>query len=136
MVPEITFLVDSAKKFSKDSQEGYLFKILIRNSEILIGYCGFIQINNLNAVCFYFLFSEYRGNGYAIEAVKAMFEFVFSILKLIEIKAYIEGENNRGWKVAERAGMMYMGEYRHQVDQIKLMEFKISKTDFERQTYY
>ena len=135
-VPEITFMVDFIKENIIDSREGYIFKILVRDSEILLGYCGFIQVNDLNAVCFYFLFSEYRGNGYAIEAVKLMVEFVFNTLKLDEIRAYIEKDNNRGWKVAERAGMMYMGEYSHKKYKTRLMLFKISNTDFERQIYY
>lgn len=136
IVPEITSLVDFIRENIVDFQEGYLFKILVRCSEILLGYCGFIQYNDLNAVCFYFLFPKYRGNGYAIEAVKLMFEFVFNTLKLVEIRAYIERDNNRGWKVAERAGMMYMGEYSYEEHQIKLMRFKISNTDFERQIFY
>jgi RimJ/RimL family protein N-acetyltransferase len=65
-----------------------------------------------------------------------MFRFVFNTLKLVEIRAYIEMDDNRGWKVAERAGMMYMGEYCHEERQIKLMRFKISNTDFERQIFY
>ena len=136
IVPEVTSLVDFIKNNVGDSKKGYLFKISVRDSEILLGYCGFIQVNDLNAVCFYFLFPEYRGNGYAIEAVKKMFEFVFKTLKLVEIRAYIEMDNNRGWKVAERAGMMYMGDYSHEEPQIKLMRFKISNTDFVRQIFY
>jgi len=101
------------------------------NSELL----GLIFLKPLNSSsemeCFVILFPQYRGDGFAIEALKKSIEFAFSTLKIETLYAYINQDNKRGWLVAERSGMKYMGDIIIEQNNKKKMKFSLNKNDFD-----
>jgi RimJ/RimL family protein N-acetyltransferase len=127
---------DTIKKVLKSTHNQFWFDIVNRIGDILIGYCGISVLNNMYANCFYFLFPQYRSNGYAIEAIKKVFDFTFNSLKLSRLNAYIQPSNQNAWKVAERVGMMYMGETVDKINNQKLMVYLIENHDFSKQNLY
>ncbi|MFW9948913.1 MAG: GNAT family N-acetyltransferase [Candidatus Thorarchaeota archaeon] len=133
---EIKNIIDLITKISSTWQNSISFEIKDRINSTLFGYCGLIPCNNLKAACFYFLYPQYRNNGYAIEATRRMFEFAFMDLQIQQIIAYILVGNQYAWKVAERVGMMYMGEFINESNLNKVMKFQIEKSDFENQMRY
>ncbi|NVM43868.1 MAG: GNAT family N-acetyltransferase [Candidatus Lokiarchaeota archaeon] len=110
------------------------FLLQLREISHVIGYIflrAFEKDKKLE--CYYALFSQYTGNGYAIEALKIVFEYLFKNHNIASILAYVEPGNTRGWKVAERAGMKYMGDIFHVGKNSKLMYFLINKRDYINQ---
>jgi len=101
------------------------------NSEFL----GLIFLKPLNSSsemqCFVILFPQYRGDGFAIEALKKSIEFAFLTLKIETLYAYINQENKKGWLVAERSGMKYMGDIIIEQKNKKIMKFSLNKNDFD-----
>ncbi len=101
------------------------------NSQLL----GLIFLKPLNSnsemECFVILFPQYRGDGFAIEALKKSIEFAFSTLKIETLYAYINQDNKRGWLVAERSGMKYMGDIIIEQNNKKKMKFSLNKNDFD-----
>jgi len=59
----------------------------------------------------YFL-SEYWGNGFATEAVKAAIRHIFSCLKINRLAAFLNAENRRSAALAKRVGMFEDGRMR------------------------
>ena len=100
---------------SYQSQEIVIpYALLLKSNGAFLGFCGLITLeDNIPMECYYFLRPEYWGNGYAIESLRKIFEYIFSELKLNKIVAYIDQGNTRGWKVAERSGMKYMSNILH-----------------------
>ena len=113
--------------------------LLIINKETgdAIGSCGLLILEGSNeAECFYILLSEYRGSGYAIEAMKKLIEYGFSKLNLLKIIAYINPKEPPLWKVAERVGMKYLGHKQINAISSKAMYYSIEKNEFEAQRGY
>lgn len=54
----------------------------------------------------YFVGAEFRGNGYASEAVRAYISYFFEHYDEDEIIATIREENVPSWKVIEKAGFV------------------------------
>lgn len=116
-----------------------IFTLLIINKETrdAIGSCGLLIIEGGNeAECFYALLPEYRGSGFAIEAMKKLIEYGFSKLNLLKIIAHINPIKSPLWKVAERVGMKYMGHKQINALSSKVMYYSIEKNEFEAQRSY
>ena len=123
---------------SYQNQEiGLSYALILKNNGAFLGFCGLIILeDNMPMESYYFLRSEYWGNGYAIESLRKIFEYAFSELKLDKIVAYIDQGNTRGWKVAERSGMKYMGNILRKEPNLKgknSMFFLIDKNDYNNQ---
>ena len=94
----------------QSQEEAISYALILKSNGDFLGFCGLITLEDkMPMECYYFLQPEYWGNGYAIESLRKIFEYAFSELKLDKIVAYIDQGNTRGWKVAERSGMKYMG---------------------------
>ena len=108
--------------------------LLLRENPQVIGYI-FLRTFELDKKieCFYSLFPRHTGNGYAIEALRRIFVYLFTNEKFLKIIAYVEQGNTRGWKVAERSGMKYMGDIFHVGKNSKVMYFLINKNDYFNQ---
>ena len=119
---------------SYQSQESVIsYALILKNTGDFLGFCGLITLeDNILMECYYFLQPEYWRNGYAIESLKRIFEYAFSELELYKIVAYIDQGNTRGWKVAERSGMKYMGNILRKDINLKKksMFFLIDKNDY------
>ena len=122
---------------SYQSQEKVIsYALVLKNNGDFLGFCGLNTLEDIIPVeLYYFLRPEYCGNGYAIESLRKIFEYAFSELELDKIIAYIDQRNTRGWKVAERSGMKYMGNvFRKDTDlNKKSMFFLIDKNDYYNQ---
>lgn len=57
----------------------------------------------------YLLGRQYRGKGYAREAVKAIIEFAADELELREVYCFIQSDNTYSMKFAEKLGFEYDG---------------------------
>jgi len=122
---------------SYQSQEIVIsYALILKSTGDFLGFCGLITLeDNMPMELYYFLRPEYCGNGYAIESLRKIFEHAFSELKLDKIVAYIDQGNTRGWKVAERSGMKYMGTILRKDINLKKksMFFLIDKNDYYNQ---
>ena len=108
-----------------------------RDSRNFLGTCGLISSNEDSEVeCFYALLPQYRGNGFAIEAMLKLFEFAFITLEIPKIVAYIHPSSFHPWKVAERIGMKYLGHIQLQRFISKAMFFSIERKEYETQRRY
>ena len=119
--------------FSTDFHKNTLiFTITHKVNNQLLGLNFLKPLNtSLEFECYFILFPQYRGNGYAIEALKKSIEFAFSTLKIDTLKAYISQDNKKGWLVAERSGMKYMGDIIIEQNNKKIMKFLLNKNDFD-----
>ncbi|TKJ24572.1 MAG: hypothetical protein CEE42_10540 [Promethearchaeota archaeon Loki_b31] len=120
---------------SYQSQEIVIpYALILKSNGDFLGFCGLVTLkDNKQVECYYFLQHEYWGNGYAIESLRKIFEYAFSELKLDKIVAYIDQGNTRGWKVAERSGMKYMGNFLRKdtnLNKKNSMFFLIDKNDY------
>jgi ribosomal-protein-alanine N-acetyltransferase len=115
----------------------YCFLLQLREPPQIIGFIFLRTFEKEKEIeCNYSLFPHYTGNGYAIEAMRNIFEYIFTNYEFMKILAYIEQGNTRGWKVAERSGMKYMGDIFHIGKNSKVMYFLISKRDFLNQFHF
>ncbi|NVM17022.1 MAG: GNAT family N-acetyltransferase [Candidatus Lokiarchaeota archaeon] len=115
----------------------YCFLLQLKEPSQIIGYVFLRTFEKEKQIeCYYALFPRYTGNGYAIEALRKIFEYIFANRNFMKIIAYIEQGNTRGWKVAERAGMKYMGDIFHIDKNSKVMYFLINKRDYDNQFQY
>ena len=119
--------------FTKDnSKDTLIFSITNKVDRQLLGFIFFKPLNFSGEMeCYFLLFPQYRGSGFAIEALKKSIEFVFSTLKMDTLYAYVSQDNRRGWLVAERSGMKYMGDIIIEQRKKKVMKFSMNKNDFD-----
>ncbi|MFX1278275.1 MAG: GNAT family N-acetyltransferase [Promethearchaeota archaeon] len=111
-----------------------ILKILKKETNEYIGACGLMKSNMNEAIeCFYTLLPFHQGNGYTIEAMLKLFEFSFNILNIPKIIVFLHPDNSKGWKVAERIGMKYLGHYMHSYLSFKVMLFSIEKQEYVSQ---
>jgi len=111
--------------------------VINKESGNYIGLCGLLSSENgKKAQCFYLVRPEYRGHGFAIEAMKKLIEYAFEEPTLTGIIAFIRSTNSRAWKVAERVGMKYMGHVSIKDISSKTMYFSIERAEFEAQGEY
>jgi len=120
-----------------EKSDKLLFTLILRESNQTL---GFVELHILERKelmeCYYELLPQYTGNGYAIEAMKKIFGYVFGNLQFEKIVAHVDQGNSRGWKVAERSGMKYMGDIIRKGAITKSMYFSINKSDYFNQLQY
>jgi len=109
-----------------------IFTIIHKVNNELLGLIFLKPLDSSSEMeCFVILFPQYRGDGFAIESLKKSIEFAFSTLKIETLYAFINQDNKRGWLVAERSGMKYMGDIIIEQNSKKIMKFTLNKNDFE-----
>ncbi|WP_167956131.1 GNAT family N-acetyltransferase [Anaerosporobacter faecicola] len=93
------------KKNSKDVYENKRYAITLKQEDFMIGSVGMGVEDTLNEVeMAYFLDDAYQGNGYATEALGALFDWCMSVSDLPYMILTIDCANEASCKVAERAG--------------------------------
>ena len=129
--------VDEFLDSYKIADPGFSLVISTKEDDTYLGTCGLNPIKNSKFVgCVCALLPEFRGNGFAIEAMLKLIEYAFINLKIPEIIAYINPNNTSGWKVAERIGMKYLGHVQHSDLIPKAMLFTIKKEEYVVQRSY
>ena len=117
--------------FEPNRKKTLIFSLTNKIDEQLVGFIFFKPLIARNEMeCYFVLFPQYTGNGYAIESLKKAIEFVFSTMKIDTLRAYVEQDNKKGWLVVERSGMKYMGDEIDNKENKKLMKFSMNKGDF------
>ena len=88
-------------RISTDNRKNtLLFSITLKVNDQLLGLIFLKSLNTSSEMeCYYIIFPQYRGCGYAIEALKKSIEFAFSSLKIDTLYAYVSQDNRRGWLV-------------------------------------
>lgn len=97
--------------------EFYDFAVVLRENGKMIGTCGFSSFDfaNNGAEIGYVINPEYRGNGYADEAVSRIMAFGFTELDLRRIEARYIVNNDSSRRVMEKCGMTFEGIHRSAV---------------------
>ncbi len=98
----------------------YDWALIEKKSGKMIGTCGFTSFDLENASAFvgYVLNPEYRGRGYAPEALQRILAFGFQNLRLHRIAAEYMEENTPSLRVMEKCGMLFEG-YRRKAVLVK-----------------
>ena len=108
-----------------------------KDNENFLGFCGLKNLkDDFGVLCFYTLLPEYRGYGYAIEAMIKLLDYAFLVLELPKIVTFINPKGSGSWKVAERIGMKYMGHVQYKNLNPKPMYFIIEKAEHEALRLY
>lgn len=118
----------------KIADPGFSLVISNKENDTYLGTCGLNPIRDSKSVgCVYALLPEFRGNGFTIEAMLKLIEYAFIKLGILKIVAHIHPDNTRGWKVAERIGMKYMGHVKYEDTGLKVMHLSIEKREYKAQ---
>lgn len=118
----------------KNTDPGFSLIISNKENETNLGICGLISLkDSKNVGCNYALLPEFRRNGFVIEAMLKLLNYAFFKLEIPKVVAYILPDNKRGWKVAERIGMKYLGHIQYEDFKSKLMHFSIDKKEYAAQ---
>lgn len=97
-----------------------------KNGEFL-GWCGLKYHPNKDIVEVGYRFLEKHWNkGYATEATKGALSYGFNVLKIQDIYAFVNTENNASKKVAEKAGLLFLKEIIHEGNHTNLYHLKNS----------
>lgn len=93
------------QKDSTDVYETKRYAISLPDSDLLIGCVGMGLEDTVNEVeMAYFIDEEYQGNGYATEALLALFDWCMSVSELPYMILTIDCANTASCRVAEKAG--------------------------------
>ena len=86
--------------------------IVNKNEDMLIGDIGihFLE-DNAQVEIGYTLAPSYQGQGYAIEALKAVINYLFSDLKKHRITASVDPNNTKSIRLLEKLGMRKEGHF-------------------------
>ena len=87
----------------------YRLVVALGESERLIGSCGLEIEGSRTAALVFMLHSEFRGRGYAGEAVEALLDFGFNTLRLHRVYAVCDTRNAASAAVMEKLGMRREG---------------------------
>ncbi|MBC2459627.1 GNAT family N-acetyltransferase [Clostridium beijerinckii] len=93
-----------AEKDSKDIYENKRYAVTLKETDELIGMVGMGLEDTLNEVeMAYFIDEDHVGNGYATEALRALYEWCISVSDIPYMILTIDCENIASCKVAEKA---------------------------------
>jgi RimJ/RimL family protein N-acetyltransferase len=102
------------RQLTRYRKDGYgYYAVLLKGTDTLIGQAGLlkIEIDGKEAVELGYIFDNpYWKQGYCTEAVKACIRFASDKLKIKELCATIRTENRDSIRIAEKAGMVKVGE--------------------------
>lgn len=94
-----------SQKHSTDVYENKRYAIALPDTDLMIGTVGMGLEDTLNEVeMAYFLDEDYQGNGYATEALEALFDWCMSVSDLPYMILTVDCNNEASCKVAKRAG--------------------------------
>jgi len=122
---------DGLEKMVKHQEKyGFAFgDIYHKNSGDYIGRAGLIHLamndEQDEIEVGYQLHQKYWGNGYATEITKALIKWGFEHLKLNQIVAVIQPENQSSKRVLEKSGLDYVGKIIYHGREV--LKFKIEK---------
>jgi ribosomal-protein-alanine N-acetyltransferase len=95
-----------------DADHDYRFFITLKDRHTIIGQAGITNIIrgvSQSAFIGYWIGKEFIGNGYAVEAVRALLHFAFRELRLHRLSLWISVDNHASRRVAEKLGLRFEG---------------------------
>ena len=94
-----------------DENKAIRYTIIEKQTKELIGTCGFNEIDEKNGIAEigYELDQMFWGKGYAPEAIKYLVQYAFAKLKLTEIIAKVNHENNNSIRALQKLGFTFKG---------------------------
>ncbi|WKN40823.1 GNAT family N-acetyltransferase [Tunicatimonas pelagia] len=92
-------------------EHGYgLFKMMLKSSNVPIGVCGFVKRDYLESADIGFaILPECEGQGYTLEAAKALMHYGRTVLKLRPILAITTDTNSRSRALLTKIGLRETG---------------------------
>ena len=94
-----------SQKDSKDIYENKRYAVIHKDTNELIGMVGMGLEDTINDVeMAYFIDENQRGNGYAVEALNALFDWCISVSDIPYMILTIDCANEASCRVAEKAG--------------------------------
>lgn len=94
--------------------------VTLKDKDEMIGSIGASLLETPDVYeCYYILLPQMTGHGYATEATRRLFQFLFQNKKASEIRAYMHSDNKASQHLAERLTMKYKGIQKHPVFQKK-----------------
>jgi ribosomal-protein-alanine N-acetyltransferase len=105
----INFIGGEQAKYENKKCLDYAF--VLKGTGKVIGSGGVFDFKDFphNAEIGYILNKEYWGKGYAVEGMKAIFDYLFNVLHIHRIEAYHFAENTMSGRVMQKLGMTYEG---------------------------
>lgn len=83
------------------------YTITLKDETTVVGSIGCSYYEDLQKTGItYFIGTQYRNNGYAVEAVKAYMEYFLKHYNINKVIATVRNENVPSWKVVEKAGFV------------------------------
>lgn len=105
--------VDAVK--NQDNSQKFTWSIFLKGTNIVIGQITCQPKDNepddVRDVGWY-IDPAYQGHGYASEAAIAMLDFMFNEVEIREIKTSAADINPGSWKIMEKLGFIYTGDYK------------------------
>jgi RimJ/RimL family protein N-acetyltransferase len=108
--------LDEARLFVEGSlanfeQYGYGLWLVFpaRESYRLVGFAGFLRLEEETPNLIYGVHPDFRGCGYATEAAEAVLSYAFEELDLTQVKADVDEPNVASVRVLEKLGMRRTG---------------------------
>lgn len=97
-----------------ENKEIYDWGIVLKENNCLIGEISFVGMTRdmKTAELGYIIGENWWGNGYVVEATKAVMQFSFETLGLHRIQAMYDVRNPASGRVMEKLGMKYEGTFR------------------------
>ncbi|MEK6908555.1 MAG: GNAT family N-acetyltransferase [Nanoarchaeota archaeon] len=108
---KVNKILREIEKEWKEKKTVIMFKIQLKDNGNIIGVIDIFDINKTdkNAKVGYWLGKDYRGNGYALEALKEAIDFSFNKLKLEKLFADTLTNNISSNKLLKKAGFRKIG---------------------------
>lgn len=104
---------------------GYgLYKIILKDSKLPIGICGFVKRDYLESADLGFaILPDYSGNGYVLEAAKAVMAYGVTILNLNPILAVTTEMNLKSRRLLTKLGFRETGKVKPPGSEVEFLLF-------------
>lgn len=133
------YTLEGEKKWIEDAnQNGFVFAIVTKDDNKLIGNCGFVSLDKLlgNAEVGIFIGDpNYHSKGYGTEILKALVSYGFDYLLLNNIMLKLVSFNERAFKCYKKVGFKEFGR-RHKCYNIKNTWYDEIYMEILREDFY
>ena len=110
--------LESEKEFLEKLSKGHNYSIIDINTNVLIGNCGYVNIDNLNQTAEAGIFignKDYWDRGYGTEALMLLMDYGFKAINLHSIFLRVYSFNKRAIKAYEKIGFKRIGVQREAI---------------------
>ena len=112
------YKLSDAEDFISSANRSNETVFLITARDVVIGACGFAQVDRHPPEIGYWLGTKYWGKGYATEAVRALIDHAFTDLDSEALQAAARVTNPASRRVLEKCGFQWTGVQLHRFEAI------------------